>query len=46
MSDVFGLQRNEQGLGGEEATGGPEGKSPLENEGSQGGGRRILKEHA
>ena len=30
----------------EEATGGPESKSPLENEGSQGCRRRILRAHA
>ena len=31
---------------GEEATGGPESKSPLENEGSQRCRRRILRQHA
>ena len=32
--------------GSEEATGGPKSKSPLENEGSQGCRRRILRPHA
>ena len=40
------VQRNEQGCGSEEVTGAPESKNPLENEGSQGCRRRILRSHA
>ena len=37
------VQRNEQGCGSDRS---PESKSPLENEGSQGCRRRILRSHA
>ena len=43
MYEAF--QRNEQGCVSEEATRGPESKSPLENEGGQGGGRRMVRPH-
>ena len=40
------VQRNEWDCGRKEATGGPESKSFLANEGSQGCRRRILRPHA